>query len=954
MGNENKRKVLLPREAGRFPDSTNDVPVHLLRAVQWSCGNRAGGVIRRRDVGPRPHDAPEDDMRTTLFAPLAVLLALAANAVHAADQPGQKQQQLAQQAQTVLKTHCYRCHGQDGSVEGSVNYITDLAKLVARKKVLPHDTKGSRLFRRVDEGTMPPPDEQPRPSPAEVAVLKKWIEAGAPAGQVATRAAITQPEVYAAILADLGTMDRRTRRFQRYFTLTHLHNAGLSDEELQTYRNALAKLVNSLSWGSQIKNPVPVDASRTVLRIDLRWYVWDAAIWNRILQEYPYGLLDDSVSARAVSVGTLAKQPLVRADWFVATASRAPLYYDVLRLPASLAELEKLIRVDAAENIRQERVARIGFNGSGISRFNRILERHDSAQGMYWRTYDFDEPPANLVQRIENGLLPDRRNIFAFPLGPGGLAENPFQHIGGEAIFALPNGLHAYVLYNANDARLNKGPINVVSDARRPDRAVESGVSCMGCHTTGILPKADQVIDHLAKNPKAFKRDEADVIRALYPGKEAGLKLMEADAKKFTETVAKTGAKVSRFEAVSTITLKYEADVDLVSAASEVGLTPDEFRGRISQSETLLKHVGALRAGGTVTRQLWVQAFGDIARELQLGGLYQANLNGPTLRDNTGELDPLEARDAANQWAFSTDGRRAVVASGDRSVRYFDVEGRRDLKRLVGHTASVWAVALSPDGKLAASGAMDGTARAWNLTTGLATGSFTDHTSLVSAVAFTPNGKWVVSGDFEGTVVYWKAAGGQEGWRVEKLGLITALAVDPQGEFVAVTTDTALVLLDLKDGHERHRYGTFTSPLSAIAISPDGKWIAAGSDAGIVRVWRVGEAKSKATLMGHVGGVRSIAIKNGGRWVLTGGADRTVRLWATFAEKQTVPLFRKHKASVTGVAFLENDTQTVSGDRELNALPWRIEKFLHATPAPPSPAKKDAPKGPPKIPYARP
>ncbi|MCI0701300.1 MAG: WD40 repeat domain-containing protein [Planctomycetia bacterium] len=890
-------------------------------------------------------------MRTTQLLSLAAVLALGVSSASAADDPNAKQ--LAQQAQAVLKANCYRCHGQVGSIEGSMNYVTDLAKLVARKKIVPGDLKASRLFRRVDEGTMPPPDEHPRPSAAEIAILKKWIEAGAPAGEVATHTAITQADVYSAILSDLETMDRRARRFQRYFTLSHLYNAGLNDEELQTYRNALAKLVNSLSWGSKIVNPVAVDAHRTVLRIDLRWYVWDATIWNRILQEYPYGILDDSVGARAVSVGTAAKQPLVRADWFVATASRAPLYYEVLQLPASLTELEKLIRVDVAENIRQERVTRIGFNGSGISRFNRILERHDSAQGMYWRTYDFDEPPANLVDRINGGLLPDRRNIFAFPLGPGGLAENPFQHAGGEAIFALPNGLHAYYLVNADNARLNKGPLNIVSDPKRPDRAVEAGVSCMSCHFTGILPKADQVIDHLAKNPKAFKREEADVIRALYPGKEAGLKLMEEDGKKYAAAVGKTGSKVSRTEVVSTITQKYEADVDLITGASEVGLTPDQFRGRIGQSEVLVKHIGALRAGGTVTRQIWLQAFGDIVRELQLGGLYQSNLNGPTNRDNTGELDPLEARgDSANQWAFTPDGRRAIVASGDRSVRVYDVEGRRDLKRLVGHTASVWAVALSPDGKFAASGSMDGTARVWDLQTGLESAKFADHTSLVSAVAFTPYGKWVVSGDFNGTVVYWKSTDGKEGWRAEKLGLVTALAVDPQGKFVAVATDRALVLLDLADGREMKRYDKLVSPISAVAISPNGKWIAAGNDAGLVRVWRVGEDKAKFTLTGHDGGIRSIAVKDGGRWVLTGSADRTVRLWDTSAKKQAIPIFRKHNASVTAVAFLANGTQTVSGDRDLIALPWKIDKFLSGEPITP-PKTPEIPKTPDKIPYAK-
>ncbi|MCS6866731.1 MAG: c-type cytochrome domain-containing protein [Gemmataceae bacterium] len=870
-----------------------------------------------------------------LAALVGVSVSRPATAADPAEATTPPSRELAQKAQAILKKHCYRCHGQDGTVEGSLNYITDLNKLVARKKVVPHDPKASRLLKRIEDGSMPPPDEEPRPTEAEIATLTQWIEAGAPAGAVASRTPIPTSAISAAILADLEQFDRRSRRFQRYFTLTHLYNAGWGEDELQTHRNALAKLVNSLSWASEIKNPVAIDAQRTIFRIDLRWYVWDASIWNRILQEYPYGILDDSVTARAISVYTLAKLPIVRGDWFVATASRAPLYYDVLQLPASLSELEKLLRVDAAENIRQDRVVRVGFNGSGVSRFNRILERHDSAQGMYWRTYDFDEPPANLVDRINGGLVPDRRNIFAFPLGPGGLAPNPFQYIGGEVIFALPNGLHAFYLYTANDARLNKGPINVVSDPKRPDRAVEAGISCMSCHTTGILPKADQIREHLEKNPKAFSREEADVIRSLYPGKEAGLKRMAADAQKFAEAVAKTGAKVSKYEAVSTMTLKYEGDVDLITGAAEVGLSPEEFRASISQSELLTRHIGVLRSGGTVTRQLWVQAFGDIVRELHLGSLYQSNLNGPTNRDNTGELDPLEARDSANQWAFTADGKRAVIASGDRSVRYFDVEGRRDLRRLVGHTASVWSVALSPDGHSAASGGMDSTARVWDLKTGLEIRQYTDHDSLVSAVAFTPNGKWIVSGDLAGNVAYWRISDGQVGWRSEQQGLVTSLAVDPQGQFVAIATANALILRNLATGEEVQRYGPFTTPLGCVAISPDGQWIAAGTDAGVIRVWKVGEDKARFTLTGHQGAVRSVAIQEGGRWVLSGGADRTVRLWDTHADKPQIPPFRHHKTTVTAVAFLSNGTQTVSGDRELGVHPWRIEKFLNAAPKAP-------------------
>lgn len=919
--------------------------------LQFKCGNRSPTVIRRIDEPPP--DTGLNPMRADILPLAASLLLFAVGPAFAADDP----KQLAGQAQAILKTHCYRCHGQDGAIEGGMNYGADLNKLVARKKVIPGEPNNSRLFKRIDEGTMPPPGETSRPSAEEITTIKKWIAAGASSGEaLPTRTILTSNAVHSAILADLETMDRRARRFQRYFTLAHLYNAGFSDEELQTYRNALAKLVNSLSWGSKIANPVPVDATKTVLRIDLRWYVWDATIWNRILQEYPYGILEDTIAARAVSVGTLAKVPVVRGDWFVATASRAPLYYDVLQLPANLTEVEKLVRVDAIADIQQERVSRLAFNGSGISRFNRILERHDSAHGMYWRTYDFDEPPANLADRLNGSLVPDPRNVFAFPLGPAGLAEFPFKHAGGEAIFALPNGLHAYYIVNANNVRLDKAPIAIVSDPKRPDRSVEAGVSCMSCHVTGILPKADQMIDHLAKTPKAFTRSETELIKALYPGKDQALKLMERDANRYAEVVAKTGAKVSKYEAVSTITIKYEADLDLPTAASEVGLVPEQFRERISQSNTLTRHLGALRAsGGTVSRQIWVQAFGDTARELRLGTLFLASLNGATNADNTGELDPLESRDgAANQMAFSADGRRAVVAAADRSVRYWDVEGRRDLKRFVGHAASVWSVSLSADGKYAISGGMDGTARVWEVASGQQVLKYAEHAGLVSAVAFNPNGRWGISGGFDGMVAAWKVASGEEIWRIENLGTITALSSDPNGNYVLVAGERTLHVLDLATGKAIRKHGPFPSSIASLGVSPNGKCYVAGCDDGTVHIWLWGDEKARYLLNGHEGPVRSVAIKDGGRWILTAGSDRTVRLWDTTQNpKQDNIIFDKHQSPVVSAVFLSNGTQTISGDRDVNVLPWKIERFLASLPGNVT-KQSEAPKTPQTIPYAKP
>jgi WD40 repeat protein/mono/diheme cytochrome c family protein len=864
----------------------------------------------------RERGSPGGTMWATLTLFLLPLPALAADPLYA-------------DAQRILNTHCHRCHGQDGSVEGGFNYVLDFAKLSARKKVIPGNAAGSPIVRRISNGSMPPAGETPRVSDADLDTLKRWIDAGAQTDDTPVRAAISSNDVAERILEDLEKFDRRARRFQRYFTLHHLHNAGLSDSELQTYRNALAKLVNSLSWHPEIRNPEPIDLAKAILRIDLRWYQWDATLWNRVLNDYPYGVLDDTATARVLMVNTATKVPTIRADWFVATASRAPLYYDLLQLPGNLPELERQLRVDAAVNIQQERVMRVGFNGSGVSRFNRVLERHDSAHGAYWRSYDFDEPPQNLNERTSS-QPPDRRNIFAFPLGPG-VVTSSFQHAGGEMIFTLPNGLHGYYLTNAVNERLNKAPTAIVSDPRRPDRAVEAGVSCMSCHLTGILPKADQVREHLEKNPKAFNRADAELIAALYPAKDKTLAAMESDGKKYSAAVAKTGAKVGRTEAVGIITQRFEADVDLTLAAAEVGVLPEEFRKRIDTSEVLKKNVGALRVpGGTVSRAVWQQGFGDLARELHLGVLFQSNTNGGNRADNTGELDPLEAQgNVANAVGFTADGKRAIIASADRSVRVWDVEAKRDGKRLVGHTASVWAVALNGDGTKAISGSADGTARVWDLSRGTEVQKLDGHASLVSAVALTADGKRAITGGFDGAVVWWDGTSGTELRRWEgEAKTVHAVALHPNQNLALIAADRSLVLWDVSTGEIVKRWVAHGGAVTAIAFAEGGKRIVSAGDDRTVKVWDTA-GKKFAEWTGPSRGIRGLTTNPSGRWVAMASGDGTVTLWDTTAQQESAT-FRRHGQPVVGVTFLPSGHRTLSLDRDLGTQIWDVSKFLNA------------------------
>ena len=172
-------------------------------------------------------------------------------------------------AQAVFKILVLSASRSGRGDRGGLN-TCDLGKLVARKKVVPGNPSASRLF---SASTMAPCRRRRR-SPPDRRLDRRGPgvdRCRRPAGTSAEQARRSRPPT------STTWSSRIWRRLtvllaasKRYFTLAPLHNAGLSNEELQTYRNALNKLVNSLSWGSRIVNPAPIDPAKTVFRIDLR------------------------------------------------------------------------------------------------------------------------------------------------------------------------------------------------------------------------------------------------------------------------------------------------------------------------------------------------------------------------------------------------------------------------------------------------------------------------------------------------------------------------------------------------------------------------------------------------------------------------------------------------------------------------------------------------------------
>lgn len=554
----------------------------------------------------------------------------------------------------VLNKYCYRCHrGEQSSSSGRYSFSVRRVETMIDESMIEVGSppENSQLYDAIYDGRMPPKNQSwlPRPTAEEVEIIRKWIGRGAIHFPPPTRRPFisfnTQME---EIRTHFQGLDIKKNQNFRYFTLTNLWNdPACDDRHLRMARAALAKALNSLSWETALVVPEAINPTKTIYAVDISKLGWTDEHWSALLAEYPYAIDPRSIFSEGDSkivdnlreidevLSRLSKDDSlkhIRADWFISIGLRPKLYHKLLyelELPDLIErtadpeslnnpkrmtdrDLEKFLQVPVDKNIFESPTVakRAGYNESGISGQNRMIERHPKGRnGFYWKSYDF--------------LGSNSRAILTeFPLGPprpNTQDDFAFRHDGGEIIFDLPNGLQGYLLATGQGDRLDAGPIEIVGDALKTsgNQLIVNGLSCIVCHRRGMVePPQDEV-----RGSSAFFGDVQDKIRALYPEHQVMRDLVESDAQIFWRSYEKLVAPFLLEGDDKAVTLE-----DLPEPVGEVArqylLTPmnldtiaaELFHSDIQQLAIQLKTnkdvrkigIGQLRDElGTIKREAW-------------------------------------------------------------------------------------------------------------------------------------------------------------------------------------------------------------------------------------------------------------------------------------------------------------------------------------------------------------
>jgi len=265
-------------------------------------------------------------------------------------------------------------------------------------------------------------------------------------------------------------------------------------------------------------------------------------------------------------------------------------------------------------------------------------------------------------------------------------------------------------------------------------------------------------------------------------------------------------------------------------------------------------------------------------------------------------LDNLTCGDSyVRSVCFSPDSKLLVAGAEDKTIKVWDILGKRLRHTLHGHTKDIYSVDFSADGRYVVSGSGDKRAKLWDVTTGECVRTFGDEEGPkdgVTSVAVSPDGRWIAAGSLDRMVRLWDAASG--------------------------------ALVDKYDGHNDSVY--------SVSFSPDAKLLASGSLDKTIKLWDLSTVgnrtatKCRHTFQGHKDFVLSVVFAPQGPWLISGSKDRSVQFWdprhlalptGGAGEEGPQLILQGHQNSVISVAHSPAGRLFATGSGDKRARIWR-------------------------------
>jgi WD40 repeat protein len=290
-------------------------------------------------------------------------------------------------------------------------------------------------------------------------------------------------------------------------------------------------------------------------------------------------------------------------------------------------------------------------------------------------------------------------------------------------------------------------------------------------------------------------------------------------------------------------------------------------------------------------------------------------------------------------------GKRILSASEDKTLKLWDLDTGTVLRTFEGHSGSLTDVVVLPSGKQALSASVDVTLKLWDLDTGTVLRTFEvpvpskgelmawfrdtegvrRPSHVVTAVAVLPGGKHALCASHIGLNLWELDTGAVLGTLEGRLSTMTAVVVLPGGkQALSASVDGTLKLWDLDTDTLLRAFKGHSNAVIAVTVLPDGKHALSASEDKTLKLWDLGTGAVLRTVEGHSDAVTAVTVLPGGNHVLSASRDKTLKLW-NLGTGAVPRTFEGHSGAVTAVTVLPDEKHAMSSSRDGTRKLWDLD-----------------------------
>lgn len=289
---------------------------------------------------------------------------------------------------------------------------------------------------------------------------------------------------------------------------------------------------------------------------------------------------------------------------------------------------------------------------------------------------------------------------------------------------------------------------------------------------------------------------------------------------------------------------------------------------------------------------------------------------------------------------------RSGTCSGGLLVFWDLASGTYETTTMQIHRDAITALQFDPTGTLIATGDGDGVVQIWSVPpkgSGLwqaePRGSYTGQNGAIRDMAYTRRGAVLITASEDGTIYVRDVNQRQVLVRLDHKGPVNAIAVTPDGRYLASGVGDASIFIYDLNNYQRVAgpLSQHTSSITGLDFSPDGQTLVSSSEDGTLVIWDLSElvkngklsaAPPSQTLQGHTDAVLTVAFSPSGKTLASGGRGAAVIEWYAQAPYPLATRFIQSTEMVLGLGFNLNGDQLLVARTNRTITRWDLTTGL--------------------------